>query len=77
MSGKGGFQTKKARAARAKILVTFRLTAPLGLVQYGEVYELPASEVSLCNVKKVKSSDLTELYPPVITFIKTAAMLTD
>jgi hypothetical protein len=53
-SGANGRQ-KKARAARAKILVTFRLTAPLGLVQYEEVYGLPASEVSLRNVKKVKS----------------------
>ncbi len=75
--GQGGadFRQKKARAARAKILVTFRLTAPLGLVQYEEVYGLPASEVSLRNVKKVKSRALTELYPPVISLMKSAAML--
>jgi len=66
---------KKARAARAKILVTFRLTAPLGLVQYEEVYGLPASEVSLRTVKKVKSRGLTELYPSVISSIESAAML--
>jgi len=79
-NGKNGqeradFRQKKARAARAKILVTFRLTAPLGLVQYEEVYGLPASEVSLCTVKKVKSRGLTELYPSVIASSESAAML--
>jgi hypothetical protein len=39
------------------------------------VYELPASEVSVLSVKKVKSPFLTDLYPWDSPFIPKASML--